>query len=429
MNKHATYQQLRSHLAYLKLTAAAEQLPAALEHAEKTKPGYTQFLHDLLDVEVNATQQRRLASRLRLAGFPSTKTLEEFDFSAQPSLDRRLLEELATLRFIEEKANLLAIGPPGVGKTMLAIALGLKAVHAGYRVYYTTAADLVARTSRAALEGRWQTTMRFWNGPQLLVIDELGYLPMPGEAASPSLPGHLAPLRARLDHPDDQPRHRISGARSSKTAPSPPRSSTASCTTPPSCRSTATATACAATAPASRPSEPASTTPPRVGNSHDRNWGILTIVDTDPKPSTSTPAFADPIAAWSRIEPGSLVFLESRFDVLKVLVNLLAVIVIARRKKPDPPIGFDLVVRNDGLNRTREFVYCGAVVMEGRYGKQRVAAAELCAVPAPASSVPLVRPASRLRASRALATGVAAAPSARTAGCSAEPSRRRGSGA
>jgi DNA replication protein DnaC len=184
MSQHSLYQDLRGLLAYLRLGAAAEQLAVRLEQAEKTKPSYTSFLHDLLQIEVDATEQRRRDGRLRLAGFPHHKPLSAFDYDAQPGLDRRLIDELATLRFIEEKANALFIGPPGVGKTTLAVGLGLKAIDAGYRVYYTTAADLVTRTAKAVHDGRWATTMRFWNGPQLLIIDELGYLPLADEAAS-----------------------------------------------------------------------------------------------------------------------------------------------------------------------------------------------------------------------------------------------------
>src|SRR5512132_1760086 len=148
MSSDTVYQQLREHLHYLGLRAAADTLAPALEAAEQTKPGYTQFLHDLLATEVQAAEQRRLQGRLRFAKLPARKTLEQFDFSAQPSLDPRMVEDLATLRFVEEKANVLLIGPPGVGKAMLATALGHQAIEAGYRVYYTTAADLVARTKQ-----------------------------------------------------------------------------------------------------------------------------------------------------------------------------------------------------------------------------------------------------------------------------------------
>src|SRR5690349_16273665 len=163
------YQQLRGHLAYLKLATAAEALPAVLDTAKTENLSPTATLERLLRIEVQATEARRLERRIRFSNLPTAATIEDFDFDAQPGVDPDLIRDLASNRYLETGTNILIIGPPGVGKTMLAIGL---------------ARDLAARCHRAALEGRWATTMRFYAGPACLVIDELGYLPLPAEAAS-----------------------------------------------------------------------------------------------------------------------------------------------------------------------------------------------------------------------------------------------------
>ena len=112
MNKDSLYQQLRSHLAYLKLQAVAEALPEELERARTDNTGHTEFLEALLAVEVEATEQRRWGTRMRLANFPSPWTINDFDFSAQPTIDESLVRELATARLLYDSPNVMFIAPP-----------------------------------------------------------------------------------------------------------------------------------------------------------------------------------------------------------------------------------------------------------------------------------------------------------------------------
>lgn len=171
-------EQLHGALAALELTAADACLEAHLERAGKAETSYAQFLGDLLHEEVTARQDRVLSTRLRVAHLPYQKTLEQFDFAFQPSIDRRQVRELETLRFVQEAANVILLGPPGVGKTHLAIALSIAAIRGGFSAYFATAHDLGVELGKAAREGRLAEKLRVYLRPKLLVVDEVGYLPL-----------------------------------------------------------------------------------------------------------------------------------------------------------------------------------------------------------------------------------------------------------
>jgi DNA replication protein DnaC len=176
--------ELEHLLGKLKMDHLEAQLDAVCEQAAQRQADYKTFLVQALQTEWQGRYQRGTELRLRQARFPWLKTLEQFDFEFQPSLDRRQVRELAGMSFAERAHNVIVLGPPGVGKTHLAIALGIKAVEAGYSVLFLTLEELIGRLVRAAKESRLDRSLQQLTYPKVLIIDEIGYLPLSSFEAS-----------------------------------------------------------------------------------------------------------------------------------------------------------------------------------------------------------------------------------------------------
>ena len=172
------HQRLMALAGQLQLESLISAAPALSQQAVDQEWSYMDFLEHLLHEEKLARHQRKQAMYTRMAAFPAVKTFEEYDFTFATGAPQKQLQSLRSLSFIERNENIVLLGPSGVGKTHLAIAMGYEAVRAGIKVRFTTAADLLLQLSTVQRQGRYKTTLqRGVMAPRLLIIDEIGYLP------------------------------------------------------------------------------------------------------------------------------------------------------------------------------------------------------------------------------------------------------------
>lgn len=196
----SVYEQLKDDLGYLQWDTAVERFAVLAEEGSAEGWSHVEYLARVVGEQAGNTRDRRLAARLRYARFPYRRTIEDFDFEFQPSVDPKLVEDLASLRFIEENRPVLFLGQPGCGKTHLAVALAIKAVEAGYRGYFTSADDMCRQLTAAMVDGSFRTKLRTYTAPTVLVIDDVGLLPIESTRATSAF-FHVVDERSHKGHP------------------------------------------------------------------------------------------------------------------------------------------------------------------------------------------------------------------------------------
>lgn len=180
----ATLDRIRRHLVALKMPTAIERLDELVHRFEQGQLNPYELVEQLLAEERHLRENRRIKMSLLTARLTTLKTLESFDFTFQPSIDRNRILSLAQLQFIERREVIHFLGPPGTGKSHLAVALGLEAVKAGKSVYFSTLGELVSSLAKADREGQLRERLRFYTRNALMIIDEIGYLPLQSGGAN-----------------------------------------------------------------------------------------------------------------------------------------------------------------------------------------------------------------------------------------------------
>lgn len=174
---------IRAMLADLKLPGALEAVDDILAEVDRGTVTASESIEQLLQAQITLRNNRRLLTAMRSSRLPAVKTLAEFDFSFQPSIRREQIESLHELGFLSRKENVIFLGPPGVGKTHLAISLAIAAAESGRRVYYGTLVGLIESLEQAKAAGQLARRLKVLSAPALLIVDEIGYLPVSRDGA------------------------------------------------------------------------------------------------------------------------------------------------------------------------------------------------------------------------------------------------------